>query len=173
MDRGPFNRRYAAHVGDEIGVVRAVEGGIPGEGGLVDELPRHDELEPVVHDRPQILELPFVPRPDGRGHRGGDQGILGALVVIGEVDVQPAREQRRLAADLDLARPLRLQIRVADRAVDEARHIREIHVGRFGRKELQRVGGPRMIPRVPDRAPQPQAVQPGPLREERLLGDDP
>ena len=87
--------------------------------------------------------------------------------------MQPAREQRRLAADLDLARPLRLQIRVADRAVDEARHIREIHVGRFGRKELQRVGGPRMIPRVADRAPQPQAVQPGPLREERLLGDDP
>ena len=100
-------RRIDAHVGDEVGVVAGVHAHVPPEHVAVHHPGGYQRLEPAVHDRTEVLEPRNAPA-DGRRDRAGDQGILGPLVVVGEVDAQPMVEQDGLAADFELERALGL-----------------------------------------------------------------
>src|SRR6266550_1381846 len=154
LHRGANDRRHAAHVGDEVGVVGAIEGHEPTDGRPVHELSVHKELDPTIHDRTQVLKPGSGSRTQGGGYGARDQRVLGALVVVGEVDVEPAGEQRDFAPDFDLPRPLRLQVWIADRTVDQAGLVRAIHVGRLWGEEPERVRRSRVIARETQRAPQ-------------------
>ena len=166
----PDDRRQTAHVRDEIGVIGGVDGQIEAKVRFVDDAQIGQRLDATIHHRTQVLEP--VDRPaGGRRQLPGDERIRRPLVVVREVQIGPAVEQGRLPADLVFPRPLRLQRGVPDGAVDQRRNVGAVDARGLRQEEAGRIGRSRLVARRTDGTAQSQAVEPAPLREERLFRD--
>ena len=137
------DRRKTAHVRDEIGVVGGVDAQIEAEARRGDEAQIGQQLDATIHHRTQILEP--VDRPaGGRRQLPGNQRIGRPLVVIRDVEIGPAIEQRRLPPDLVFPRPLRLQGGVPDGAVDQRRNVGAVDARGLRQEEAGRIGRSRL-----------------------------
>src|SRR5207237_3439410 len=86
--------------------------------------------------------------------------VAGALVVVRDIEIDATLEQRRLAADFDLPRALRFEVRIAERGEYDHRVIGILDAGGAGTEEPQRVGRARLQARSADGRAQAHAVDP-------------
>jgi hypothetical protein len=106
-------------LGQGVLVDRAREREIPGEVPAVDDPGVDRHLDAVVLDSAEIEELD-VGRAGGRVHVPLDQGVLGLLVEVGELEAHPVVEHGGVEAQLDLVGALGLEVRVAQVAEGHA-----------------------------------------------------
>src|SRR2546425_691460 len=163
------HRREPGEEAQDLVVVRGqVEGEVHARGTAAVRPCAHEQLDPLVQDRPGVDVL-LTRKPDRRGDLAQQDLIRRPLAVIRELESQPVVPEARVEAELDLLAPLRPQIRVSD--------VLRRDRGQVARTGRGGVGGHRRVVRWgPTRLsvcrPQPHLIEERGLPE-RLLADHP
>src|SRR5437667_3700056 len=165
---GGHRREPGEEAEDLVAVRGQVEGEVHARGTAAVRPCAHEQLDPLVQDRPGVDVL-LTRKPDRRRDLAQQNLIRRPLAVIRELESQPVVPEARVEAELDLLAPLRPQIRVSD--------VLRRDRGQVARPGRGGVGGHRRVVRWgPTRLsvcrPQPHLIEERGLPE-RLLADHP
>src|SRR5437667_4691342 len=165
-------RDPGAEVDETVAVAPGAGGYAPREVRRVQDLGVEGDLYALVADLTQVLE-PRGAHAQRPGEPPCDECVARILVVVGELHMQSLVPKVGIEPGLILPRLLRLEIRVPEARVGDARRVGAVRGHRNGAVERDGIRRAGLTPALPPCGPHTERAQEGPAREERLLGNHP